>query len=163
MMCSKFINSLIFLAILTSNNAYSKGFTLTVHSDNQYILKQPNHTNNGVIIDMQGVNELFLAEEYNVICKGHSYIVPLVRGDIENAESNAEYFEYVVFSNIDGSFTPIKTISSFNVVSRDSGELVESHVLNPKAAEFSDKLCSYIVNKTNYEYPVQVIGKNEIK
>jgi len=161
-MCSKFIKLLIYLTILISHNAYSKGFILTIHSDNQYILKQPDHINNDVIIDMQGANELFLVEEYNVTCKGHNYTVPLVKGDIENAESNAEYFEYVVFSSIGGKFTPLKTISSFNVVSRDSGELVESHVLNPKTADFSDTLCTYIVNKTNYEYPVQVIGKTEI-
>ncbi|MGF1692633.1 hypothetical protein [Photobacterium kagoshimensis] len=160
-MCSKLFKLFACLTILTSCNAYSNGFTLKVYSDNQYILKQSSHIGNDVIIDMQGGNELLLVGEYNVTCKGDNYIVPLVKGDIDNAESNAEYYEYVVFSSIGGKFTPLKTISSFNVISRDSGELVESHVLNPKAADFLDTLCTYIVNKTNYEYPVQVIGKTE--
>ncbi|WP_281223479.1 hypothetical protein [Photobacterium sanguinicancri] len=145
--------SLLSLA-LSGFNTYAGSFSLEPYSDNQYILKG---NGNSAFVDTQGANALMLVDEFSVTCEKRHYLVPLVKGRIDNGESNAESFEYFVFNKNKDTYSPLKTVSSYSAIDRKSGEVITSHLLNPASENFTKTLCIFITNETDFEYPIQVI------
>ncbi|UJF21953.1 hypothetical protein [Shewanella sp. OMA3-2] len=157
-MFSNFLK-VFFILLLVFSDAHANMFSIEPLSDHQYTLKTPNSLNYNVIVEMQGANELSLKGEFLVSCLDKKYIIPVIQRYVDNAESNSEHIEYFVFEKITSGFNALKSISSFYVVDRESGEIFSKHILTEELSNNTTALCEYINTESELDSPIEKVQK----
>ncbi|MEZ9142737.1 MULTISPECIES: hypothetical protein [unclassified Shewanella] len=160
MILSKFFKMSIIL-LLSLSEARANMFSIVSLSEHQYTLETPNPVTYDVIVEMQGANELSFRGEFLVSCLDKKYIVPVIQRYVDNAESNSEHIEYFVFEQINSDFNALKSISSFYVVDRESGEVFSEHILKDKLSKNPTALCEYINTESELDSPIQKVQKSD--
>lgn len=152
-----FNNLLVFVSlfIFGISPANAENFLLEELNDTQYVLVTPSPPSLRVIVNMQGSQELQIFGDYNVKCGDEFYRVSAIKGDIETHDFIAEHIEYFIFENDLGYYSPVKSVSSIEVKSRETGEFTNHHIVITGRG-FEKSLCNVILNHTDMEYSILI-------
>lgn len=142
------------LWMLIFDAASAGEFTLHYQDEDAYLLKTPAPDELQIVIASDGATELNIIKVHQLACAERSFQVPVIKGYIETGISSGEKLEYVVLEQEGGHYTPIKSITSFMVVDRESGDSLASHVLPDTGQDMTAQLCDHILKPTEFDQAI---------